>query len=431
MKQKQTSIHRRNFLATTTGAGLALSGLSAATPSRAASPAQRSTVANDTIRVGMIGPGGRGIQLLKECIEFGSTYKARVTAVCDIWNKRLEAAAKRVRESYSVEPKSYPNYEQVLADNDIDAVIIATPDHQHSKMLKAAVEAGKDVYIEKPMGNVLSELNEAFAAVEKSGRIVQIGTQRRSDPRYRSAIDIMNSGRIGEIVKVDVIWNTYSQYRWAKKQKELDSLKESDVDWKAFLMGKPDRPFDPKIYRSFRLFREFSSAIIDQWMTHGIDVVHMLTGELYPKSVVALGKIYRFHDYRENPDTMQAVLDYGHGGKNFLATYGTCLANGAGSATRVQGTRGTLEVENAWRISGDGVEGDQAIKEAEEIPEKPGTLHHMANWLDCVRRRAPQDLYCPAEAGYGHSIACIMTTDAMWSGRRMVFDPSRGEIREG
>ena len=96
MKQKQTSIHRRNFLATTTGAGLALSGLSAATPSRAASPSPQSTIANDTIRVGMIGPGGRGTQILKECIEFGSTYKVRVTAVCDIWNQRLEAAAKLV-----------------------------------------------------------------------------------------------------------------------------------------------------------------------------------------------------------------------------------------------------------------------------------------------------------------------------------------------
>ena len=94
MKQKQTNIDRRNFLATTTGAGLALSGLSAATPSRAASPSPQSTSANETIRVGIIGPGGRGTQILKECIEFGSTYKARVTAVCDIWNKRLEAAAK-------------------------------------------------------------------------------------------------------------------------------------------------------------------------------------------------------------------------------------------------------------------------------------------------------------------------------------------------
>ena len=423
---KEPHLNRRNFLTTTAGtaAALAAAGLANPKPARAASP-------SDTIQVGVIGPGGRGTKLLKQCIEFGSTYNARVTAVCDIWNQRLEAAAKLVRESYSVEPKAHKHYEQVLQDKDIDAVIIATPDHQHSKMLKASIEAGKDVYVEKPMGNVLSEVNEAFAAVEKSDRIVQVGTQRRSYPRYRSAVDIVREGRIGDVIKVDVIWNIYSPYRWAKEPEELDAIKESDVDWKAFLMGKPYRPFDPRIYRSFRLFRDFSSAIIDQWMTHGVDVIHMLTGEPYPKSVVALGGIYRFHDYRENPDTMQAVLEYGHGGRKFLATYGTCLSNGAGRATRVLGTRGTLEVEDVWRVSGDGVEGEDALQEAEEIPEKPGTLHHMANWLDCIRRRAPQDLYCPAGAGYGHSVACIMTSDAMWSGQRMMFNPEKREIHAG
>ena len=325
---KEPHLDRRNFLTTTAGtaAALAAAGLANPKPAWAAGP-------NDTIQVGVIGPGGRGTKLLKECIEFGSTYKARVTAVCDIWNQRLDAAAKLVRESYSVEPKAHRDFKRVLEDKDIDAVIIATPDHQHSKMLKASIEAGKDVYVEKPMGNVLSEVNEAFAAAEKSDRIVQVGTQRRSYPRYRSAVDIMREGRIGDIVKVDVIWNAYSPYRWAKKPEELDSIKESDVDWKAFLMGKPYRPFDPRIYRSFRLFRDFSSAIIDQWMTHGVDVIHMLTGEPYPKSVVALGGIYQFHDYRENPDTMQAVLEYGHGGRKFLATYATCLSNGAASAT--------------------------------------------------------------------------------------------------
>ena len=216
---KEHHLDRRNFLTTTAGtaAALAAAGLAKPEPAGAASP-------NDTIRVGVIGPGGRGTMLLKECIEFGSTYKARVTAVCDIWNQRLEAAAKLVRESYSVEPKAHKHYEQVLEDKDIDAVIIATPDHQHSKMLKASIEAGKDVYVEKPMGNVLSEVNEAFAAVEKSDRIVQVGTQRRSYPRYRSAVDIMREGRIGDIVKVDVLWNGYSPYRWAKEPEELASL---------------------------------------------------------------------------------------------------------------------------------------------------------------------------------------------------------------
>src|SRR5205807_6347014 len=107
---------------------------------------------NETIRVGIVGPGGRGTQLLKECIEFSGKYNSRVTAVCDIWNQRRDAAAKLVRESYGgAEPKVYKKLDELIGDKSIDAVIIATPDHAHAKMLKAAVEAGKDVYCEKPM----------------------------------------------------------------------------------------------------------------------------------------------------------------------------------------------------------------------------------------------------------------------------------------
>jgi predicted dehydrogenase len=413
------TLDRRRFLG---ASAAALAAASSTTSARGA---------NETIRVGVIGPGGRGTAVMKECIEYGSQYNARVTSVCDIWKQRLDAAAKLVGESYGTQANTFPRHEDLLADKDIDAVIIATPDHQHSKMLKAAVEAGKDVYCEKPMGNVLAELNAANEAVKKTGRIVQIGTQRRSFPRYRAAMDWVREGRIGDVVKVDVIWNAYSPYRWAKRPDDLSSLKESDIDWKAFLMGKPYRPFDPRIYRSFRLFREFSSAIIDQWMTHGIDVVHMLTGEKYPVTAVAEGAILKWDDYRENPDTIQVVLKYGKPGKEFLATYATTLINASGHLTRVQGTNGTMLVENEWQISGDGSENSNTLQTTTEIPEKPGTKHHMANWLDCVRRRAPQDLYAPAEAGYGHSVACIMSVDSLWNGRRMRFDPATAEISEG
>jgi predicted dehydrogenase len=413
------TLDRRRFLG---ASAAALAAASSTTSARGA---------NETIRIGVIGPGGRGTAVMKECIEYGSQYNAHVTSVCDIWKQRLDAASKLVSESYGTEAKTFPRHEDLLADKDIDAVIIATPDHQHSKMLQAAVEAGKDVYCEKPMGNVLAELNAANEAVKKSGRIVQIGTQRRSYPRYRSAADWVREGRIGDVVKVDVIWNAYSPYRWAKRPDDLSSLKESDVDWKAFLMGKPYRPFDPKLYLSFRLFREFSSAIIDQWMTHGIDVVHMLTGEKYPVTAVAEGAILKWNDYRENPDTIQVVLKYGKPGNEFLATYGTTLINASGRMTRVQGTKGTMLVEDDWQISGDGSNNPNTLQTTTEIPEKPGTKNHMANWLDCVRRRAPQDLYAPVAAGYGHSVACIMSVDSLWSGRRMRFDPATAEISEG
>lgn len=405
-------MNRRHFLGTAAGAVSA----------QAQSP-------NDRIEVAIVGPGGRGTSLLKQAIEFSGKYNARVTAVCDIWNQRRDAAAKLVRESHGAEPKAYRRLDDVLADKSIDAVIIATPDHQHAKMLKAVVESGKDAYCEKPMGNVLEEANAAFEAVKRTGRIVQLGTQRRSYPKYQSARKMIADGRLGDFVRVDVLWNVYSPYRWTRKPEALREIKESDTDWKEFLYGKPYRPFDPKIYRSFRLFREFSSGIIDQHMTHGIDVVHFLTGELYPMTAVADGGLFHYKDYRENQDNLQAVFKYGFGGKPFLATFASNLANGAGHATRVLGTLGTADVEEGWRISGEGVDHPDRIKTEQPIPDDPTAVHHMANWLDSVRRRDAKSLYAPAEAGYGHSIACIMATDALWSGRRMTFDPKTRTIQ--
>ncbi|MBM3740149.1 MAG: Gfo/Idh/MocA family oxidoreductase [Acidobacteria bacterium] len=397
----------------------------------AAAPAMAQTRSpNDRLRVGIVGPGGRGTGVMKECIEYGGKFNARVVAACDIWNLRRDAAAKLLRESYGTEPRMYSKYEDMLASKQLDAVIIATPDHLHATMLKAAVEAGLDVYCEKPMGNVLSEANAALDAVKRSGRIVQIGTQRRSYPKYRAAMRMIAEGRIGQILRADVIWNEYAPFRWARSDADLKSLQESDVNWKEFLGGKADRPFDPRMYRSFRLFREFSSGIIDQWMTHGIDVVHMLTGEPYPMSAFTEGFNAISKDYRENPDTIEVVLQYGFGGKRFMATYATCLANATGKATRIIGSRGAALVEDVWRITGAGVKSPDAAKD-EEIPDEPGVVHHMANWLDCVRRRDSAGLYCNADAGYGHSVACIMATDSLWAGKRMKFDPARRAIQQG
>jgi predicted dehydrogenase len=412
------SIDRRRFFQGSTA--LALSGLS--------SPA-RSQSANDSIQVGIIGPGDRGTQLLRECIEHGSAHNARLTGVCDIWNRARERAAQRVRESYGAEPKLYRRYEELLADREIDAVIIATPDHQHARMLMDAVQAGKDVYCEKPMANVAAEANEALAAVQRSGRVVQMGTQRRSFPLYHAARDVMRGGQIGKLVKIDICGNQYSPYRWAFTPAEFAAVRESDVDWNAFLMGKPDRPFDPRIYRSFRLFREFSGAIIDQWMSHSIDMVHFLTGEPYPVSCMALGGVYDYHDFRENPDTIQVAFEYGRTGPKFLVSYTSCLSNRSGFGTSLLGTKGTLEVDARFRLSAD-VTGRQAAGQgAAELAGKEGVQHHMANWFSAIRQRKPAAVYAPVEAGYGQSIACIMAVQSYWSGRRTAFDAARHEIR--
>jgi len=413
-------MNRREFLGAS-GAGLLTAPFGSTSPVPAGP--------NDTINVGIVGPGGRGANLIEECVEYGKTYNARLTAVCDIWSLRRESGSALVAKASGAQPKVYRRFEEMLADRDIDAVIIATPDHSHARLLAQAVEAGKDVYVEKPMANVLEEANQALDAVRRSKRIVQNGTQRRSYPKYREAARLMREGIVGDVVKVDVVINEYSPYRWAAKPEEIAKVRESDTDWKTWLMGKRYRPFDPRIYRSFPLFREFSSGIIDQWMTHLIDVVHFLTGEAYPASAVAHGGIYQFFDYRENPDTIQVLLEYGRGKKRFLATYATGLSNADGKSFVVQGTRGTLEFEKSFRVSGGGVKSPNRVTETREIADAPGTLHHMANWLDCVRRRDSAGLYAPIEAGYGHAVACILSAEAYWSGRRLAFDPESRTIR--
>ena len=429
----QSSIHRRSFLSRSAGAGLALAGFPGILSARNV---------NNNINVGIVGPGGRGTGLLKRFLESGSQYGARLTAVCDLWNYRRDRAAALVEEKEGRAPKIYRHHEEILADKDVDALIIATPDHAHAQILKLAAEAGMDAYCEKPMSNVLSEANEALDAVRKSGVIVQIGTQRRANPRYRKATGMIADGLIGDVVKVDLHWSFYSPYRWARKEKDILMARESDLDWGTWHMGRPQRPFDPRIFRCFRLFKDFSSGIIDQWMSHGIDLAHMLTGVSYPVSAVSHGGIYKWKDFRENPDTQEVTLEYQKGDGKFLAVYSTNWINGYGNGTRVHGTLGSFEGESFsnpdadWQFSGQGVNSEGKIQDRIVVPRESVDMDemgmaHMTNWLDAVRRRDPKGLFCPVEAGYGHSIACIMATDAYWSGKRMVFDPKTRVIQAG
>ena len=429
----QSSIHRRSFLSRSAGAGLALAGFPGILSARNV---------NNNINVGIVGPGGRGTGLLKRFLESGSQYGARLTAVCDLWNYRRDRAAALVEEKEGRAPRIYRHHEEILADKEVDALIIATPDHAHAQILKLAAEAGMDAYCEKPMSNVLSEANEALDAVRKSGVIVQIGTQRRANPRYRKATRMIADGLIGDVVKVDLHWSFYSPYRWARKEKDILMARESDLDWGTWHMGRPQRPFDPRIFRCFRLFKDFSSGIIDQWMSHGIDLAHMLTGVSYPVSAVSHGGIYKWKDFRENPDTQEVILEYPKGDGKFLAVYSTNWINGYGNGTRVHGTLGSFEGESFsnpdadWQFSGQGVNSEGKIQDRIVVPRESIDMDemgmaHMTNWLDAVRRRDPKGLFCPVEAGYGHSIACIMATDAYWSGKRMVFDPKTRVIQAG
>ena len=288
--------------------------------------------ANDRILLGHIGNGSRGGDLDEITSKLKSSHNVEMTTICDLWKVHRERAVATNTGYYGRAPRAVQHLEDLLAMKDIDGVLISTPEHSHSPILKLAVEAGKDVYVEKPMGNVLSEAKAARDTVVQSKSVVQVGTQHRSEPYQQAAQKIARSGVLGDVSKVEVEWN-YHGPRW-RGRPEVKQIREQDTDWSKWLMTKPARPFDPQLYFEFRLYREFSSGIPDQWISHAIDLVHWFMDDNFPKSAVAHGGVFAWHDGRENADTFQTLLEYP---KGFLVSYSTSFGNDAPSFTRYMG----------------------------------------------------------------------------------------------
>jgi len=324
-------INRRSFL--NQGATLVIG---AGALNVAASSYNRILGANDRISLGLIGAGRRGRELawivakLKE-------KNVEMTAVCDLWKVNREEAAAQATKDYGRAPRAFPYMDDLLALKDVDAALVATADFQHATHLKLVAEAGKDCYCEKPMANDLEEAKAARDAVIKHSRIAQIGTQHRSEPYQIAVRDFIKTGALGEVSKVEIVWN-YHGPRW-RGRSEVKEIREPDTDWRRWLLKKAPRPFDPQIYFEFRLYKDFSSGIADQWMSHGIDLVHYFLDDHFPKSVVASGGVFVWKDGRENPDTFQALLEYP---KGFMVSYATSFGNDSDSFTRIMGKDATL-----------------------------------------------------------------------------------------
>jgi len=436
MSDSAKRIGRRTFLDTSArlagGAALATTAASYA----------RILGANDRISLGHIGIGHRGRELLDITGALKDSHNVEMTAVCDLWKTNRERAAEASTKLYGRAPRPFPHLEDLLALKDVDAVLIATPEHSHSPILKMVVEAGKDAYVEKPMGNVLEEVQAARKAVKERGRIVQVGTQHRSEPYPRAACELVHAGALGEVSKVEVEWN-YHGPRWRGRE-EVAQIRPEDTDWKKWLLTKPDRPFDPRLYFEFRLYREFSSGIPDQWMSHGIDLVHWFMQDSFPRSVAAHGGVFAWPDGRENPDTFQALLEYP---KGFLVSYSTSFGNDAPGFTRYMGKKATL-----FNLGGEGSPRYQIVEEkgnhednvrvdserqaryvllpGQTTPPPMGiddlTTGHMANWFECLRSRAAP--HATVDDGYAHSVACTMAAQSYWSGKRLYWDSAAERI---
>jgi len=432
MSEPLAPMNRRVFLEKSAAAIAASSFL----PTNALSYA-RILGANDRISLGHIGIGNRGTDLDLIASKLKTSHNVEMTAVCDLWSVNREKATATNSRYYDRTPRAVQHLEDMLSMKDVDGVLISTPEHSHSLILKLAAEAGKDAYVEKPMGNVLNEAKAARDAVLQAKTIVQVGTQHRSEPYQKAAQQVVSSGALGDISKVEIVWN-YHGPRW-RGRPEVKKIREQDTDWNKWLMTKPQRPFDPQLYFEFRLYREFSSGIPDQWMSHAIDLVHWFMDDHFPKSVVSHGGVFAWHDGRETADTFHALLEYP---KGFLVSYSTSFGNDAPSFTRYMGKKATL-----INIGGEGSpryqqieekgthEDDAAIdaKRASKFILLPGeklpptgiddlTLEHMGNWFDCMRSRKQPD--STVHDGFAHSVACMMAAEAYFTGKKMYWDAS-------
>jgi len=422
-------VDRRTFLNRTAGA------VTATVLSSSAFSYSRIKGANDRILLGHVGIGDRGSELEWIVSQLKNKHNVELAAVCDLWKANRDKAAARAEKVYGRAPRSFQYMEQLLAQKDIDAVIISTADFQHAPHLRMVAEAGKDAYCEKPMANNLEEAKAARDAVLARHLIVQIGSQHRSEPYQIATKRLIDTGALGDVSKIEIVWN-YHGPRW-RGRPEVAQIREDETDWRKWLLDKPYRPFDPRAYFEFRLYKDFSSGIADQWLSHASDLMHYFLEDNFPKSVVASGGVFAWPDGRENPDTFQALIEYP---KGFLLSFSTSFGNDCDSFSRIMGKKATLvniggEGSPRWKLVEEkgNHEDDPFIQRAEKYVLLPGNdklpptfmgdedLSHMTNWMECLRsRKAPN---ATVLNGYAHSVVVIMAAQAYREGRKLFWNP--------
>ena len=407
--------------------------------------------ANDRVRVGIVGYSDRFRGALYPAFTaLQKELNFEFTALSDIWSLRRDEADQFFK-SKGVTLKLYRNNDELYSAKDTDAVIISTADFQHALHCAEAVRAGRDAYVEKPFAETMADARTALQAVKETGKIVQIGSQRRSAPNYIAANEYLRSGKFGKIVIVEMTWNVNQPGRW-RRPNVVPLLKEADTDWKRFLLNRPFEPFDARKHLEFRLFWPFSSGIPGQWMAHQIDTVHWFTDLAHPRSVAANGGIYLWKDGRTNFDTMTAVFDYGSDtdpNMSFQVVYSSRFTNSAGGTKELYYSNGgMLNLDTNKVTSEGGLRANDAkamnmkpnLLEPFDLPSvtietgantggDPMTTAHMRNWMECVRSRKKPN--ADVVAGYNHSIANIMCTAALRTGEKATFNEKTQEVMAG
>ncbi len=335
--------------------------------------------ANDALRVGVIGAGGRMNGLLDAADKAGTH---QIVAVSDVYGPHRDA----IKERSNGAATTHVDYREVL-EKDIDAVIIASPDHWHVRMAVDALSAGKDVYLEKPVTHTIEEGATLTRAVRSGKQILQCGMQQRSWTHFRDAVDLIQGGSLGRVVQVRTYW-------WQNYQRS--TLKPVDVqalDWKLWLGSAPDQPFSEEKFYRWRWFWNFGGGAMTDLFTHWIDVAHWAMKADQPSVAQMLGDKYIYEAW-ECPDTVQAAFRY----PGFDVVYEGMMASSIDDGgLEFRGMDATLKINRSgFFIYREGVQANQNPVVKEES-FRDGTISHMQNFFDCVRSRKEPN--APVETG--------------------------------
>jgi len=361
--------------------------------------------ANDRLSFGLAGSGGRGRYLTQHFLKLG----AECSAIAEVYEPNLELAAKLAPGA-----KKYVDYHELLAQPGIDAVVFATPDHQHCSNLLAALDAKKDVYLEKPMSHSLEESRQMIQAVRKTKQIVQVGMQRRSAPSVIKAKELVGSGILGKLTMVKPMWN------WNISKELNNAPLPGKLDWKRFLGPAKQRELQPMRFRSWRYFWDYSGGNMTDQGTHLMDVVQWFTGFPHASSAIAYGQMAK-NTGSEVPDVFCAVFEY----PSFMATWTLNYTNSYDNdwSIEFQGDKGTLIISNegykVWKEPWAKVENrTPVLSMAAPVPIEA----HIQNFLDCVKSR--QEPNATVEVGASAVSAPHLANLAYKQNRRVAMPES-------
>ena len=337
--------------------------------------------ASNTLRVGVIGAGGRMRNLLDAADALGS-YE--IVAVSDVYAPHCDAVKVRSNGLAS----THVDYREVLDNKDVDAVLIATPDHWHVRVATDAIAAGKDVYLEKPVTHTLEQGAPLIHAVRSSKQIFQCGMQQRSWSHFRNAVDLIQGGSIGRVVQVRTYWWQNYNVSWVPKPMDVAQL-----DWKRWLGAAPDQPFSIEKYSHWRWYWDFGGGAMTDLFAHWIDVAQWAMKSDEPSRAQMLGDKYIFEQW-QCPDTIQAAFRY----PGFNVVYEGMMASSIDDGgLEFRGTDATLKLtRGGFSLYREGVKSDQNPVLTERS-FRDGTISHVENFFDCVKSRKEPN--APVEAG--------------------------------